>query len=130
MNFNSPCAKVWLGKTLGVVLPSFIIILLVCALIRNFLKYKSFQAFLGGVRPCVIGLILAVAATFALSTFFTVGKIGDSISIRWQGIVIFATVAASSNLLKKLMKKPPSPILLILISAVLGMALGCTSQVL
>ena len=35
--------------TLGVMLPSFIIILLVATLIRNLLKYKGVQAFLRGI---------------------------------------------------------------------------------
>ena len=47
--------------TLGVVLPSFIIILLIATLIRNLLKYKGVQAFLNGIRPCVIGLILSTS---------------------------------------------------------------------
>ena len=59
------------GATLGVVLPSFIIILLVCSLIRNFLKYKGVQAFLGGVRPCIVALILATAVTMAASTLLS-----------------------------------------------------------
>lgn len=49
--------------TLGVVLPSFVIILLIAALIQNFLKYKGVQAFLGGIRPCVVGMIIATAIT-------------------------------------------------------------------
>lgn len=56
--------------TLGVVLPSFIIILIIASLIRNFLKHKGVQAFLGGIRPCVVGLILATALTLFMSTLF------------------------------------------------------------
>ena len=44
--------------TLGVVLPSFIIILLISAVIKNFLKYEPVKAFLKGVRPCVPALWL------------------------------------------------------------------------
>ena len=36
--------------SLGVVLPSFIIILLIATLIRNLLKYKGVQAFLNGIK--------------------------------------------------------------------------------
>ncbi len=109
--------------TLGVVLPSFVIILIIAALMKNLLKHKGVNAFLGGVRPCVIGLILAVAATLGLSTLIGVGKIGDSVHIDCIGLVIFAAVALGNVLFKKLMKKPPSPIILILLSAVLGMVL-------
>ena len=54
--------------TLGVVLPSFFIILIIAALIRNLLKYTGVKAFLGGIRPCIIGLILATAITMFMST--------------------------------------------------------------
>ena len=37
--------------TLGVVLPSFFVILLIAALIRNLLKYAGVKAFLGGFHP-------------------------------------------------------------------------------
>ena len=43
--------------TLGVVLPSFIIIILIAAILKNLVKNKYFQAFLNGVKPVVIGLI-------------------------------------------------------------------------
>lgn len=109
--------------TLGVVLPSFVIILLIAALVKNLLKYAPVKAFLSGVRPCVIGLILAVAATLALSTLIGVGKIGDTVCVDYKGVLIFAAVAGSAALLKKIMKKPASPIVMILISAILGMVL-------
>ena len=110
--------------TLGVVLPSFIIILLVSAVIKNFLKYEGVKAFLLGVRPCVVALILGTAITIGFSTLLgfkniNVGKINPD----YIGIVIFAVVAAAAALLKKLLGKKPSPIVLILISALLGMVL-------
>ena len=52
-----------LVATLGVVLPSFLIILIIAALIRNLLQYQGVQAFLRGIRPCVVGLILSTAVT-------------------------------------------------------------------
>ena len=109
--------------TLGVVLPSFIIILLVCALIRNFLKYKGVQAFLGGVRPCIVALILATAVTMAASTLlgFTTPTGGFAPDVR--GIIILAMLVAIALVFKKIKKKKPSPILMILISAGLGMLL-------
>ena len=56
--------------TLGVVLPSFLIILLISAFIRNFLKYKGVQVFLGGIRPCVVALILGTSVLMFLSILF------------------------------------------------------------
>ena len=107
--------------TLGVVLPSFIIILLIASLIRNFLKYKSVQAFLGGIRPCVVGLILTTALTMFLSTLLDFRRIGNAIEINISGLVILAVIVAVDVIFKKIRKKPLSPIILILVSAGLGM---------
>ena len=45
-----------LVSTLGVVLPSFAIILVIAALLQNLLKYAGVNAFLSGVRPCVVAI--------------------------------------------------------------------------
>ncbi len=110
-----------LVATLGVVLPSFIIILLISALIRNFLKYKGVQAFLGGVRPCIVALILATAVTMLLSTLLGITTIGGGYAPDVRGIMILAILVAISLIFKKIKKKKPSPILMIVISAGLGM---------
>lgn len=107
--------------TLGVVLPSFIIILIIASLISNFLKYKGVQAFLNGIRPCVVGLILATAITMFVSTMFAFKSIGNAINIDINGLIIFAVIFAVAIILKRIRKKPASPILLILISAGIGM---------
>jgi chromate transporter len=110
-----------LMATLGVVLPSFVIILIIAALIRGLLRYKGVQAVLGGVRPCVIALILATALTMLMSTLFSFKAIGSAVSPDVKGLIIFAIVAVTALVFKKRRKKPLSPILLILISAGLGM---------
>lgn len=107
--------------TIGVVLPSFIIILIIAALIRNLLKYTGVKAFLGGIRPCVVGLILATAITMFMSTAIGFRNIDDALAIDYKGIMIFAILIAISAVAKRLFKKKPSPILMILISAGLGM---------
>ena len=115
--FGSFCA------TLGVVLPSFVIILIIAAVLRNFLKYKPVGAFLGGVRPCVIGLILSVGVSMFLSTLFAFKNTESGFTPSVRGIVIFAVVAISAALYKRWKKKSPSPILLIVFSAILGAGL-------
>lgn len=110
--------------TLGVVLPSFIIILLISAVIKNFLKIEAVQGALAGVRPCVVALILGTAITLALSTLLGLKTIGETpISPDYIGIVIFAFVFALAEIIKKVKGKKPSPIIVILISAALGMIL-------
>ena len=110
-----------LCATLGVVLPSFIIILLISAVIRDFLKYKGVQAFLKGVRPCVVALLLGTAVTMALSMLLGFTTVCNGFSIDIKGIVIFAILIAVAFFYKNITKKKPSPILMILISAGLGM---------
>jgi len=110
--------------TLGVVLPAFTIILIISALIKNFIKYKGVQAFLSGVQPCVVALILSTAATMLLSSLLGFEHIGDSFEFNIVGIIVLPIIVLISALWKKWKKKKPSPILLIIISAVLGMILS------
>ena len=109
--------------TLGVVLPSFILILIIAALIRNLLKYRGVKAFLGGIRPCVVGLILATAVIMFTSTAIGFDSIGDTPAIDYKSIIILAILILFSIIAKLIFKKKPTPILLILISAGLGMLL-------
>lgn len=110
-----------LAATLGVVLPSFIIILLISALIRSFLKYKGVQAFLDGVRPCVVALILATAITMLLSTLLGITTVNGGFAPDVRGILILAILVAIALIFQKIKRRKPSPILMILISAGLGM---------
>ncbi|MDR0889801.1 MAG: chromate transporter [Oscillospiraceae bacterium] len=109
-----------LAATLGVVLPSFVLILLIAALIRNLLKYKGVQAFLSGVRPCVAALILATALTMGLRTLIGVTTLRGGFFVDPKAIAIFALLLLGGFALKKWRKKSPSPIVMILLSAGLG----------
>ena len=111
------------AATLGVVLPSFIIILVISALLKNFLKYKGVGAFLSGVRPCVVSLIFGTAITLFLSVLLGIGAGDFELNVDFIGIVIFALVVGISLIYKKKKGKKPSPILMIAISACLGMIL-------
>ena len=106
--------------TLGVVLPSFVIILLIAAVLKNLMKYAGVNAFLGGVRPCVVAMILATAVNMALSTLagFAADKAGIAPDLR--SIVVFLLLWGLHLLCRKRNGKAPSPILMILISAGLG----------
>lgn len=122
---GSSQAGVWgaLLATLGVVLPSFIIILLVSAVIRNLLKFAGVKAALAGVRPAVVGLILATAVTLLLKVIFSVETPKSTLSFDGKGLLLFAFLAIFSIGYKKYAKKPLSPIVLILISGALGVLL-------
>ena len=109
-----------LFATLGVVLPSFFIILLIAALIHDLLRYSGVEAFLSGVRPCVVALILSTALTMGLSTLLGISTAADAPAPSWRGIGILALLAIVRLVWQKARGKAPSPIGMILLSAVLG----------
>ena len=111
------------AATLGVVLPSFIIILIISALLKNFLKYNGVKAFLSGVRPCVVSLILGTAFTLLLSVLFGIGNGSFAFNVDIKGIILLAIVVAIAAIFKKIKGKKPSPILMIAISACLGIVM-------
>ncbi|MBP3368408.1 MAG: chromate transporter [Clostridia bacterium] len=106
--------------TLGLVLPSFVIILIIASVMRSFIKYRGVQAVIGCVKPVVIGLILATAATMALSVLAGVTTVTGGYSISLPSLIILAIIATVAAIWKRVSKKAISPILLILISAGLG----------
>lgn len=109
--------------TLGVVLPSFIIILIIAAAIGKLMKFAGVQAFLCGIRPVVFGLIVATGAMLVLTVITGLEKVGDTMAFDWRAAVTFSVVAAVSLIYKRIAKKSLSVIILILVSAVIGMLL-------
>ena len=103
--------------TLAVVLPSFLIILLVTAMLKTALKNKYVQAVLRGLKPCVIGIVLATGIYMVLGNCF--GTI-SRIKVNMQAISITALLVASILGYKYFAKKKLSPIGLIILSAILG----------
>ena len=106
--------------TLAVILPSFIIILLVATLLTKLLKYAGVKAVLGGIKPAIVGMILATALTMFLSVILNIRAVKSAVSFDWKGLVIFGVLLAVAIAYFKWKKKAFSPILLIVISGVLG----------
>ena len=105
--------------TLAVVLPSFLIILLVTALLKTALKNQYVQAVLRGLKPCVIGIVLATGISMVFGNCFGAFT---SVTVNMQAVTITALLAASMFGYKHFAKKKLPPILLIVISAMVGMA--------
>ena len=103
--------------TLAVVLPSFLIILLVTALLTTALKNKYVQAILRGLKPCVIGIVLATGLYMVFSNCF--GKVG-AFALQWEALLITILLLLAMLIYKRTKKQKLSPILLIILSAVLG----------
>jgi chromate transporter len=100
--------------TTAVVLPSFIIILLIMVLLKKLLKSPYVQAVLRGLKPCIIGIILATGVFMILQ--YTVGSLG-SLSVDTTAIIITIVLGAVYFGSRKVLKNGISPICLIGISA-------------
>ena len=103
--------------TAAVVLPSFIIILLIMVLLKKLLKNPYVQAILRGIKPCIIGIILATGLYMILHNC-----VDSSIQFSLNTTAIIMTVVLSAVYFGsgKILKKGISPIGLIGISAVAG----------
>ncbi|MBQ6431160.1 MAG: chromate transporter [Oscillospiraceae bacterium] len=109
-----------LCATLGVVLPSFIIILIVAKIYVRFKNSKAVSGVMFGLRAAVVGLMAAALWGMLRTVFF------HGVPVAWENVlrpeflcsaVIFA--AAVTAALKKV-----SPILIIASSAAAGIAAG------
>ena len=105
--------------TLGVVLPSFVIILVVAKCFEAFKESRIVQGCMSGLKPAVIGLIGSAIATTAVTVFFPAGI---TLSALWSVEFISGAVIFASALVMAL--KKVHPILIILVSAALGIAVG------
>ena len=103
--------------TLAVVLPSFLIILSVTALLKTALKNKYVQAILRGLKPCVIGIVLATGIYMMMGNCF--GTL-FAIKVNVRSLIITVLLFASMFGYKYFAKNKLSPILLIVISAIAG----------
>lgn len=107
--------------TLGVVMPSFIIILIIAALLKNFDKNPFVKGFLSGVKPVVIALIVSTGVIlFAKAVGYSSLS---SFEFDFVSTAIFLIVAAAFYLVRHFCKKKLSAITIILISAALGILL-------
>ncbi len=106
------------AATVGVVLPSFIIILLIARKSANIFANTYVRSALSTVRPVIVGLIAVVIFRFAKLGFF----LGDASNfvVDVKAIFVLAVLAAVWLVLKRKGKKF-SPVTIILLSAGLGM---------
>ena len=111
--FGSFCA------TLGVVLPSFIIILIVAKCYDRFRQSKVVKGCMSGLKPAVVGLIGNAVLTVFMTVFFPVG-----LAISAFTAVSFYVFAGLFAIMLLLSLKKVHPIIIICLSAAIGIALG------
>ncbi len=112
-----------LCATIGVVLPSFIIITLIVKLLYKFMKKKAVQEVFLGVRSSVTGLLMAVLLTLVFTVIFNMTTVysASSFSMDWTALGMFIAMIPLAFI--KLEGKKIHPIIIILISAILGLIL-------
>ena len=105
--------------TLGVVLPSFIIILVVAKCFDKFRKNRIMKGCMSGLKPAVVGLIASTLVSLGGQVFFPKGIAISVLASKefWISAAIFVLIAF-------LAFRKKHPILLICLSAVLGIAAG------
>jgi len=101
--------------TLGVILPSFLVILIVSRFYDKFRKSKAVEGAMTGLRPTVIGLI--AASLFSIGKEIFIPEVDASYIPSIISVLIFVAMAILA--FKKL-----HPIIIILISAGAGIIAG------
>ena len=105
--------------TLGVVTPSFMIILLVAKCFDKFRNHKVVVGCMSGLKPAVVGLIAAAMISIGQTVLFPNGFSWDTFS----GTAIYLSLAIFA-FMSVLAFKKVHPIVIVCISAVIGIAIG------
>ena len=104
--------------TTAAILPAFIVILLLMKLLKNAMKNPAVKSVVNTMRPCVTGMILATGVFMAVENIFLKSFSTD---------IIFLVLGSVLALLyfgsRKAFKKGISPVLLIIIAGVAGVAI-------
>ena len=109
--------------TFGVVLPAFVVIVLISSVMKKAMEYAGVKHMLDGIRPCIIALIISTALIFGLKNLMGISSVGDSLRIDKMSVWIFAVLVAVDQIPKRLAGRKISPIILIIVSAILGVIL-------
>ena len=113
-----------IAATVGVVLPAYLIILLVVSILTNFTGNRYFKGFMKGVKPVVIALILSTGVQLLINNLGIAAG-----GLQLVPLVIFALLVAFYFGWKRLRGKKPSSILIILLSAALGIVCSLLAEV-
>ncbi|MBQ2972439.1 MAG: chromate transporter [Ruminococcus sp.] len=114
--FGAVCA------TTGVVMPAFLIIILIAKIYDKFKNSKTVKGAMFGLKSVVVGLIASTVVSIGLEIFFANGFTTSvfATSSFWFSLVVFAIM------LFLLLYKKFSPVLIVVLSATLGIVAGYT----
>ncbi len=108
-----------LCTVLGIVLPSFVIILIVAQFFEKFKNSKIVKAIMSGLKPAVIGMIATAAVSVAKTVFASNGLSTGIFTSPMTYVSLFIFAIGFVMAMKKL-----HPIVIICVSAVLGIIAG------
>ena len=105
--------------TIGIVLPSFLIILIIAKCFARFREHQTVKGIMSGLKPAVAGMIGTAFLSVGRTVFFPDGLKSDRVSDAsfWVFLVIFAVSAVMAF-------RKVHPIKIILFSAVSGIGAG------
>ena len=111
-------------STLGVVLPSFVIILVVARFFMKFKENRFVKGCMSGLKPAVIGLIATAILNVGKDVFFRDGFSTEM----FTGFEFYILLSVFALMFFLALKTKVHPIFLILISAAVGVASGYILQ--
>ena len=115
-----------IAATLGVVLPSFFIILLIATVMKNLTNNTYFKGFMQGVKPVIVALILSTGSLLLLKT---VGYDGlQEFTVDWVSVVILVLLVGGYFGATRFLKKKLSAVKIILLSAGLGIVVSFVAE--
>ena len=113
--FGALCA------TIGVILPSLIIIIIVAMIMKKFMKNRFVQGALAGVKPIVLALILSTALLLFVKTiFFNGNAIKGDMDFDIRSLTMLILLSTLMVVHKKTQKKSLGAIKLLGFAALLG----------
>jgi len=103
--------------TLGVILPSFLIMLVIPRLQKKWSGHRVIRLAMRGIKPCLAGVICATGIHLAVELLLTQNTDArfDVLMLLLLGVLCFLSFAW-----QKFRKTPISPIVLIVVAAILG----------
>lgn len=107
------------SATLGIVLPSFIIILIIAKFFSSFSENTYVKGCMRGLKPAVIGLIASAVLSVGASVFF---PSGFSFSYLKDSSLTVSFIISAIMLVLELKKL--NPIWVIILSAIMGICAG------
>ena len=103
--------------TLGVILPSFLIMLVIPRLQKKWSGHRVIRLAMRGIKPCLAGVICATGIHLAIELLSVQNA---DVGFDALALVLLCILGLFSFGWKKYRRKPVSPIVLIVVAAVLG----------